>query len=72
MGTITEKHAAVMVTDHPAWKALEAHYRTIATLHLRELFANDPKRGERLTTEAVGIYFDYSKTASPTKLSSSS
>jgi len=61
MSTITEKHAAVAVTDHPAWKALEAHYRTIATLHLRELFANDPKRGERLTTEAVGIYFDYSK-----------
>ena len=61
MSTITEKHAAVAVTGHPAWKALEAHYRTIATLHLRELFANDPKRGERLTTEAVGIYFDYSK-----------
>jgi len=30
-------------------------------LHLRDLFANDPKRGERLTAEAVGIYFDYSK-----------
>ena len=44
-----------------AWKALEAHYKKIRKLHLRKLFAVDPKRGERLTTEAVGIYFDYSK-----------
>ena len=44
-----------------AWKALEAHYPKIRELHLRKLFAEDPKRGERLTVEAVGIYFDYSK-----------
>ena len=44
-----------------AWKALESHYKKIRKLHLRNLFAADPKRGERLTTEAVGIYFDYSK-----------
>src|ERR1700745_2651127 len=45
----------------PAWKALEAHYSTVRELHLRQLFAEDPKRGERLTLEAVGVYLDYSK-----------
>jgi glucose-6-phosphate isomerase len=45
----------------PAWKALEAHHRTVRDLHLRKLFAEDPKRGEHLTAEAVGIYLDYSK-----------
>ena len=44
-----------------AWKALEAHSRTIKEMHLRNLFADDPERGERLTAEAIGIYFDYSK-----------
>src|ERR1700757_1264053 len=45
----------------PAWKALEAHYAKIRELHLRELFSDDPKRGERMTVEAAGIYLDYSK-----------
>ncbi len=45
----------------PAWKALEGHYGEIASLHLRELFANDPSRGETLTAEAAGLYLDYSK-----------
>src|SRR5271168_2879156 len=44
-----------------AWKALESHYAKIRELHLTKLFADDPKRGERLTAEAIGIYFDYSK-----------
>jgi glucose-6-phosphate isomerase len=44
-----------------AWKDLGAHYRKIRELHLRQLFADDPKRGQRLTAEAVGLYFDYSK-----------
>jgi len=44
-----------------AWKALASHYKTISTLHLRDLFADDPKRGTRLTAEAVGLYLDYSK-----------
>jgi glucose-6-phosphate isomerase len=47
--------------ERPAWKALQAHYEKVKDLHLRKLFADDPKRGERLTTEAAGIYFDYSK-----------
>ncbi len=49
------------LTGRPAWKALEAHYQQVRNLHLRQLFADDPKRGERLTLDAVGIYFDYSK-----------
>ncbi|MDX1944948.1 MAG: glucose-6-phosphate isomerase [Pirellulaceae bacterium] len=47
--------------QRPAWKALEAHAAQIKGQHLRQLFATDPKRGERLTLEACGIYFDYSK-----------
>ncbi|MFZ1135500.1 MAG: glucose-6-phosphate isomerase [Candidatus Korobacteraceae bacterium] len=43
------------------WKALAAHYKQVKELHLRKLFADDPKRGERFTAEAVGVYLDYSK-----------
>jgi glucose-6-phosphate isomerase len=49
------------LTKRVAWKALESHYKKIEPLHLRDLFSDDPKRGERMTAEAVGIYFDYSK-----------
>jgi glucose-6-phosphate isomerase len=45
----------------PAWSALQAHHAAVAPLHLRQLFAQDPKRGERLALDAVGIYLDYSK-----------
>ena len=48
-------------THRPAWKALEAHYRAIRGTQLRALFADDPRRGERLSAEAEGIYLDYSK-----------
>jgi len=44
-----------------AFKDLEAHYKKVQELHLRDLFADDPKRGERLTVEAVGLFLDYSK-----------
>ena len=44
-----------------AWRALEAHHRDVRDLHLRELFADDPGRGERLTAEAAGVFLDYSK-----------
>jgi glucose-6-phosphate isomerase len=47
--------------DCTAWKTLKAHYQEIRGMHLRKLFADDPKRGERLTSEAIGIYLDYSK-----------
>jgi glucose-6-phosphate isomerase len=49
------------LTGRPAWKALKAHYDGIRDLHLRKLFADDPKRGEKMTAEAAGIYLDYSK-----------
>ena len=49
------------LTERPAWKALNQHYQAIHNLHLRQLFADDPQRGERLTAEAAGIYLDYSK-----------
>ncbi len=52
---------ALHLTERPAWKALEAHYATIRDVHLRQLFVEDPRRGERLTAEAAGIYLDYSK-----------
>jgi glucose-6-phosphate isomerase len=44
-----------------AWKALAAHHKQARDLQLRDLFAADAKRGERLTAEAVGLYLDYSK-----------
>ncbi len=47
--------------ERKAWQALERHHAEIADRHLRELFAADPGRGERLTAEAAGIYLDYSK-----------
>src|SRR6185369_8059324 len=49
------------LTQRPEWQALQAHYEHVRPLHLRQLFADDAKRGERLTLEAVGLYFDYSK-----------
>src|SRR5262249_15799731 len=49
------------LTARPSWKALKAHHEKIQKLHLRTLFADDAKRGERLTTEAAGLYLDYSK-----------
>jgi glucose-6-phosphate isomerase len=49
------------LTSLPAWKPLQAHYETMRTQHLRELFKGDPARGTRLVAEAEGIYFDYSK-----------
>lgn len=49
------------LTQLPAWQALQRHYETIQSQHLRQLFAEDHSRGERFKTEACGIYFDYSK-----------
>ena len=49
------------LTQLPAWQALTRHYQEAQKLQLKELFADDPKRGERLTAEAVGLFLDYSK-----------
>ena len=49
------------LTERQAWKALDAHSTKMRKVHLRELFAEDSRRGERFTAEAAGIYLDYSK-----------
>jgi len=49
------------LTERKAWKALAAHFKKTRELHLRDLFAKEPKRGERMTLEAAGLYLDYSK-----------
>jgi glucose-6-phosphate isomerase len=61
MATVVEPLTNRRLTERPAWKNLEAHAQKARALHLRDLFANDPERGPRLTAEAVGIYLDYSK-----------
>ncbi|HTU76904.1 MAG TPA: glucose-6-phosphate isomerase [Trebonia sp.] len=52
---------ATPLRERKAWQALERHHAEIAGRHLRDLFAEDPGRGERLTTQAAGLYLDYSK-----------
>ncbi len=49
------------LTSRPAFKALQAHYQQMKGAHLRELFAQDPKRGERYVASAAGLTLDYSK-----------
>jgi glucose-6-phosphate isomerase len=46
---------------HPAWTKLERHFQTMKGVQLKQLFADDPKRGEKFALEALGIYFDYAK-----------
>ncbi|HEY8446288.1 MAG TPA: glucose-6-phosphate isomerase [Thermomicrobiales bacterium] len=53
--------AGASLTSLTEWRALAEHYEQVKDLHLRQLFADDPKRGERLTVEAAGLYLDYSK-----------
>ena len=58
---VAKGKAATPLTKLKAWKALEAHFKRVQKLHLKKLFADDPKRGLRLTVDAVGIFLDYSK-----------
>ncbi len=51
----------IHLTQRPEWKALEEHYAQMRGVHMRELFAQDERRGERLAVEAAGFYLDYSK-----------
>jgi glucose-6-phosphate isomerase len=53
--------ATIPLRERPSWKALEKHHAEIGGRHLRDLFAEDPDRGERLRAEAAGLYLDYSK-----------
>jgi len=62
MITMTEpKTEIIPLCERPAWKALRHHHAEIQNVHLRQLFADDPRRGERFAFEALGLYFDYSK-----------
>ena len=54
-------HSAKSLTELTAWTALKAHHEQVGALHLRDLFAADPKRGEQFAVEALGLFFDYSK-----------
>ncbi len=49
------------LTQRKVWKDLAAHYQEVGKLRLRELFSEDPNRGERMTAEAAGLFLDYSK-----------
>ncbi len=61
--TMTKEGAphTLPLLELPAWKGLEEHYQRIRNVHLRSLFADDPRRGERLAAEGAGLYLDYSK-----------
>ena len=61
MATVVDARNVQPLIKLKAWKALKAHSKQVGDLHLRDLFAADPKRGERFTAEAVGVFFDYSK-----------
>jgi glucose-6-phosphate isomerase len=56
-----KKYKTKPLTSMKAWKALKSHAKEIGGLHLRDLFAADPKRGESFTLEALGLFVDYSK-----------
>jgi glucose-6-phosphate isomerase len=58
---VSKSKAVKPLTGLKAWKALKTHHKQIGALHLRDLFAADPKRGEQLTVEAMGLFLDYSK-----------
>ena len=58
---MTATASTPLLTQRPAWKALQTHYETIKDRHLRDLFAEDARRGERFAVEDVGLYLDYSK-----------
>ncbi len=61
MAARTEAIAKRPAVKRQAWKDLGAHYKEIQEVHLRQIFADDPKRGTRLTVKALGLYLDYSK-----------
>ncbi len=58
---MTNLPVSAPLRQRPAWAQLEAHFQQLKSLHLKQLFAQDPQRGEKFALEAVGIYLDYSK-----------
>jgi glucose-6-phosphate isomerase len=61
MGANPQPPVKKRASKQAAWKELKAHYKTVAEIDLRQLFAGDPQRGQRMAVEAVGLYLDYSK-----------
>ena len=61
MAARSEMPRSRSTSRHAVWRALEDHYGTMRGRHLRDLFAEDPARGERMTAEAAGVFLDYSK-----------
>jgi glucose-6-phosphate isomerase len=61
MAASAQSPAKPQTSNQAVWKALTSHYAKVSKLHLRQLFADDPKRGERMAIETVGLYLDYSK-----------
>jgi glucose-6-phosphate isomerase len=61
MSTTTEPAQPIPLVERRAWKELKSHYKKARAFSLRKLFKDDPKRDERLTLEAVGLFLDYSK-----------
>jgi glucose-6-phosphate isomerase len=58
---VTKRVRIEPLTQRKAWKALQTHYSKVKEVHLRQLFGEDPQRGERMTVEAAGLFLDYSK-----------
>ncbi len=58
---MSTNHPSPSLKQRPAWAELTNHHQAIESTHLRELFAADPLRGERLTADGAGLYLDYSK-----------
>lgn len=61
MSTAPSNGSSAILTERPEWQALQSHCEELQPRHLRELFSEDKNRGEEMTAEAVGLYFDYSK-----------
>jgi glucose-6-phosphate isomerase len=61
MATRVRAPAKESASRRSAWNTLASHYKTVSKLHLRQLFADDPTRGERMAVEAAGLFLDYSK-----------
>ena len=61
MATINERAASTKAATTATWKALTAHHQQFGSVHMRHLFADDPKRADRFSLEAVGLFLDYSK-----------
>jgi glucose-6-phosphate isomerase len=59
--TVESNPAVEPVTNGKAWKKLVSHHKKVRAVHLRDLFAEDPQRGDRMTAEAAGLFLDYSK-----------